>query len=414
MITREELLKIFKVTEVNEIQEHMLDKVYSKAVEEFEKDGVFFLNEEFLLNIQERFHPFSEYFDYVKERLRSLMKRKEFCLFSLLLYRMIEYQRDNGAKIFTMFQREKFESVEDEVDFEFTGFFAELAFAPEMAEFYFKRGFPKEYFTDTLHDMYETAGIYAYSLTAGRLGYNNTTYFSWNQYYLYHRIVKIGELNFEIDRPFHDYVIALRNKDGECKLLAYNKSVTATGLPQGSFGVEEIEFFADFSETPDAYIGYEINSEKQTVTKNKLTLSKNEWTVAIRPGDNYLNVHIPRSGKINSENSEWAYREAVRLHRIMFPDKNFKAFGCASWLLSPDLKELLPEHSNILAFQNKYHKYPIKISGKSVFTFAFPKPVEKYEDLEESTSLQRKIKAHCLKGEHIAEGAGIFFFDEIK
>ena len=415
MITRDELLKKFGVTEVDEKQGLLLDAVFDNTIEEYERSGVYYANREFILDIQKKYRPFTEYFDFVMERVESFSKREDFKLFSLLLHRMLEYSRDNGSEIFSMFKREKFSSVEDEVDFEFTGFFAELAFVHEMADYYFKRGLPKECFTDTIHDMYETAGIYAYSLSAGRLGYNNTTYFSWNQYYVYHKIVKIGELNFEIDHPFYDYVIALKNnKNGEYKLLAYNKGVLSNGMTEGSFGIEERDFFADFTETPDSYIGYEIDEEKERVTKNKVSLSKSEWSVAIRPGDNFLNVHIPRRGKINSENNEAAYREAIRLHRIMFPEKDLKAIVCTSWLLSPDLKELLSESSNIIAFQSKFHKYPIKATGKTVFSFAFPNAVEKYEDLAEDTSLQRKIKSRYLEGKSITEGSGIIFFDEIK
>lgn len=409
MISKEALLKKLNIESTNEI----FEKIYEHTLQEFSERGAFFMNMEFLEEIQEKYTPFHIYYDYVKERLARLVGNDELCFFSLLLHRMLEYNREMKGANISMFPRKPLDSVEDEVDFEFAGFIAQLAFAHEMADFYIKRGFPVEHFSETLTDMFETAGIYAYSLSAGRLGYNNTTYFNWNQYYIYHKIVRIGQLNFEIDRPFHEYCIALRNKSGECKILAYNKGVAKGGVIVGTLGDEVEEFFAEFNETDDAYIGYEIDTVRALVTKNKLTLPKNEWSVAIRPGDNFLNVHIPRSGKINKENNEYAYREAIRLHRIMYPDKDLKAIGCCSWLLSPTLTEILPETSNIVAFLNPYHKYPIKTQGKAVFSFLYPKKAEKYEDLEESTSLQRKVKELYLNGGAVLEAAGLIFPDEL-
>jgi hypothetical protein len=97
----------------------------------------------------------------------------------------------------------------------------------------------------------------------------------------------------------------------------------------------------------------------------------------------------------------------------MFPDKELKAIGCCSWLLSPTLAEILPETSNIVAFLTPYHKYPIKTQGQAVFSFLYPKKVEKYEDLEENTSLQRKVKELYLSGGGVPEAGGLIFFDDL-
>ncbi len=408
MIDKRSLLKKFNIKKTNEL----FDEIYGKTEEEFRAFGNFFLKKGFVESVQEKFDPFRDYYDLIISERDGLSSNSELSLFSLLLYRMLELNRERGGENIKMFEREALLPAEHERDFEFTGFFAELAFAPEMADFYIGRGLPLEYFSDTLHDMYETAGIYAYSLSVGRLGYNNTTYFDWNQYYIYHKIVKIGELNFET-AEFPEWCVGLRSRSGEYKLLAYNKGVTREGYVVGTFNFTEEEFFADLVESEDAFIGYEIDERGALITKNKLTLPKEEWSAAIRPGDDFLNVHIPRCGNITKENNEFAYREALRLHKIMFPEKDFKAIGCTTWLLSSELYGLLPKKSKIRMFADGYHKLPRKTSGKNVFDFLFPKKACRYEDLEESTSLQRSVKELYLSGGAVIDRAGLIFPDEL-
>ena len=409
---KNDLLKALNIDESTDL----FDSVYDSALSEFKESGVFYLNRGFVEDIQKKYHPFTEYYDFILEMVDRVSKKPVLSLFSLILHRMIEKNKAVNGKNISMPERTPFESSEDETDFEFTGFFAHLAFTHEMADFYLGRGLPTEYFTDTLHDMYETAGIYAYSLTAGRLGFNNTTYFSWNQYYIYHKIVKIGVLNYEVGHPFPELCVALRNQEGEYRLLAYNKGVTEKGYILGTLGDEKQAFFADFKETETHFSGYLIDELNARITREKVTLSKDEWQVAIRPGDEFLNVHIPRSGKISKENNDRSYKEAIRIHKLIFPEKDIKAIGCMSWLLSPDLCEMLPESSNILAFQKAYRKFPLTMKnyGKAVFSFLFPRKVDRYEDLAEDTSLQRKVKARYLDGGAVIEAAGLIFPDEIQ
>ncbi len=401
MTDRQDLLNRFHIKEANDI----FEGIYDSTLSEYLEKGVFFLERGFVEGLQEEYRPFYDYYDFILTERDRIADDSEMSFLSLLLHRMLEKNRALGGDNIPMLERRALESDEEECDFELCGFFAELAFAPEMAEFYLTRGLPKEYFSATLRDMYETAGIYAYSLTVGRLGYN-PVYWDWNQYYIYHKIVMIGSLNFET-AVFPDWCVALKSRSGEIKLLAYNKGVTEEGYVLGTLGIERAEFFADFTETADEFIGCEIDTERARITKNKLALPKSEWSAAIFPGDDFLNIHIPRRGKISGENNEFSYREALRLHRIMFPDRDFKAIGCISWLLSAELTELLREDSNILAFANRYMRIPVKADGRPPFPFLFPVTVEKYEDLAESTSLQRRVKELYLSGGSLLMTAGL-------
>ena len=407
MLSKEKLLEKYNIESVCE----QFDAVYDEAKKEFSEKGVFYLTREFVEKLQNEYGFFKSYYDFVLEMIDRVNSDEDLRFFSLVIYRMLEYNR--GKSNIKMFPRKPLEDVRAEVDFEFSFYFAELAFVPKMAEFYMSRGLPKNYLKATLTDVFDTASIYAYSLTAGRLGFNIKTYFDWNQYYIYYKIVKIGELNFEIDRPLPEGAVALRNKNGEYKILADGYPISSGGKVIMKDDPTAPTFTASFRETEDSYCGHEVDSLTGLVQEKISSFPKEEWEIALTSCDDVLHVHIPRCGKITAENNERAYAEAILLHKKLFPEYNFKAICCSSWLLASELLDMLPEGSSIVAFQKKYHKLPKKARKPAVCHFLFPKPEEDFEKLEETTSLQRKVKAYYLSGGGALGDYGVIFPDEV-
>ena len=80
---------------------------------------------------------------------------------------------------------------------------------------------------------------------------------------------------------------------------------------------------------------------------------------------------------------------------------------CRSWLLSPNISSCLSPESNIIAFENCFERFPIRSTGKELMSFLFGKVTSNYEELSETTSLQRKIKQIYLDGGFVYAGAGI-------
>ena len=83
------------------------------------------------------------------------------------------------------------------------------------------------------------------------------------------------------------------------------------------------------------------------------------------------------------------------------------AIYASSWIIDPKLEELLGPQSKISAFLKLFVKYPKKADGSSVFMFVFDGKPEDLQDLEETTSLQRKLKRLYLDGGCIHTYAGI-------
>ena len=70
-------------------------------------------------------------------------------------------------------------------------------------------------------------------------------------------------------------------------------------------------------------------------------------------GSYYIDVHIPGGAPLTPALCAASYAEAAAFFRARYGMEHI-LFGCHSWLLSPELRTILPENSNILAFARDY------------------------------------------------------------
>lgn len=127
----------------------------------------------------------------------------------------------------------------------------------------------------------------------------------------------------------------------------------------------------------------------------------------------YLDVHIPGEGPLLPELCHAAYAEAADFYRKRHGLQT-AVFGCYSWLLSPDLDEILAPHSNILAFAHEYtlvESVPDTEHSHITFAFGVKAIPEDLRDLPERTSLQRALKQRLLDGKCLNLGKGYFVYD---
>ena len=119
-----------------------------------------------------------------------------------------------------------------------------------------------------------------------------------------------------------------------------------------------------------------------------------------------LHVHIPSDADLSTERGDESFRMAEQFFAEHFPKTAGSKFACDSWLLSPALKELLPEGSRILQFQNRFEVKSWNQDADDFLEWVFKRKDLPLEELPEETSLQRKMKAYLLNGEKIGEAYG--------
>lgn len=119
-----------------------------------------------------------------------------------------------------------------------------------------------------------------------------------------------------------------------------------------------------------------------------------------------LHVHIPSDADLSPECCDESFRMADQFFAEHFPEMAGSKFACDSWLLSPALKELLPEESRILQFQNRFEVKSWNKEEDAYLEWVFKRKDLPLEKLPEETSLQRKMKAYVLQGGKIGEAYG--------
>ena len=179
-----------------------------------------------------------------------------------------------------------------------------------------------------------------------------------------------------------------------------------------NFEDEEGSFVTDFSEDEENFYGYAC--EDNVTANEKKAYPKSAWTCVARPGDYCLGMHIPTKADVSTEATMKACRVALKMVHERFPEYGVgNGVYCASWLLNPRLKEIQGPQSRITQFEECFVKYPNKdTTGGAVFSFVFVRKPANLEDLQEDTSLQRKLKKMYLEGDCIHTYSGAIFVEE--
>ena len=131
-----------------------------------------------------------------------------------------------------------------------------------------------------------------------------------------------------------------------------------------------------------------------------------EFELTVEDGAKAVHIHIPSDADLSCRARRSSYTAARTFIRRFFPAYADAPFLCTSWLLSPALKECLPESSRILSFQSEYEVTEVFPDHDQFLTWVYKRPDIPLADLPEDTSLQRNLKKHLLAGRKVGEAAG--------
>ena len=236
--------------------------------------------------------------------------------------------------------------------------------------------------------------------------------FDWFQLAYDAKLHVIDSLQIELGFRSMDFFRVYESTSGKIVSLANGFPVHRDGFALGSFRFEDEEgsFVAEFTETDDAYIGYPYD-EKGYVCKQKVTLKKSEWHEKLMPGDPVINLHIPSGVPFTPEALDETDAKIRAFLAKYYPEYKYRAFFCGSWLLDPQIGDLLGEDSNIAKFGRRFTPVCNQNDGYGVFRFAFLLPDKNFtfEELPEKTRLQRAVKQHYLNGKAIYGMCGYYF-----
>ena len=124
----------------------------------------------------------------------------------------------------------------------------------------------------------------------------------------------------------------------------------------------------------------------------------------LKQGIHVLNVHIPAGESLDYEKCLESFRMAETFFKNN-QDKNL--YLCDSWLLSPRLKEVLEDESNILKFQNMFEIVSVYESYPQAEQRVFLDVKEDKSQYPEDTSLRKRLKRYLLDGKNPGIGIGV-------
>ncbi|MBR2615416.1 MAG: hypothetical protein IKC69_01925 [Clostridia bacterium] len=357
---------------------------------------------EMIERLQERFEFFGDYFEAAKERWAAVEKdelRKTWIDVASL------YMIDNEYEKITKIPVPEPDRDVPNMAGDLLQLFIHVPSIEAAYDTYIKRGFDHEFALSVVQRFrgnirHTSENIMGRPTMIGM-------YFRWCCLYTKARLFVTGGFNFEVHRFSLAYIIR-NKKTGEILPLSKNDKMHRSGLVLGSAGAtdEEGAYEVTFEETEDAYIGHPARNSY--FTKEKEVFPKSEWEMVMKPGDNSCGIHIPKNADVTPASFRKALDSAREFLKKGYSDCDPKMFTCASWLLSPQLEEVLKPTSNILAFGREFIRYPRKGNGKAPFSFVFPQSFRgPLEELPEDTSLQRALKAKYIAGEAIIDFAGV-------
>lgn len=117
-------------------------------------------------------------------------------------------------------------------------------------------------------------------------------------------------------------------------------------------------------------------------------------------------VHIPSDAQMAPlyiQESFSAYREFLKQY---YPEWTETDWYCDSWMMSPELKKLLPEDSNILAFQDLFEVISVDYESMAVLDWVYPGEKADFTALSENTSLQKNMKNFLIGGGKVGWAEG--------
>lgn len=122
--------------------------------------------------------------------------------------------------------------------------------------------------------------------------------------------------------------------------------------------------------------------------------------------DREVAIHIPSDADLGEESVARSIKDFSQFRKSYYPQWENVSMTCDTWMLMPELKELLGEASNIIAFQNLFEIDIVDYDATWYMGWIFPGVEAVDENLPEGTSLQRNLKKYLLGGKKFGIAKG--------
>ena len=118
-----------------------------------------------------------------------------------------------------------------------------------------------------------------------------------------------------------------------------------------------------------------------------------------------LNVHVAQGEPLDYDAVRDSYDQAYAFFRGIT-----NLYCCESWLLAPELREILPETSNIIRFQKDYTITEYRPDDRQCEERVFVRLQDNPADYPANTRLQKGVRDYLLSGKTVGAASGFFHY----
>jgi len=218
--------------------------------------------------------------------------------------------------------------------------------------------------------------------------------YGWICRHLCAKIVRLGRLQFEQSLFRFPYSIYY-----DKQLLQY-RTFAQEGLvcdADGFIGISDGSKFSSwttvFSVTGDILVAHEVDQSLGNISRLAKSVPLSDLTLICTQDTPVLSVHIPEGEALTPSLVDASFSLAQAMFKPTL-------FVCDSWLLDPELSNVLPMESNICHFMQRFLKFPVAFTTAQIYerVFGFGATQSDILTWECTTSLQKKVQSHIRSG----------------
>lgn len=233
--------------------------------------------------------------------------------------------------------------------------------------------------------------------------------FGWTSYLASLGLINIESLNF-MHHVFTDPYVCLVNQHTSETLILVNqmKAVNCLGQFSGVNQVNDVKFHTEYEENDQFIYGNPVNS-RGIITPNPVKLDRKDWKLMVKQGDSVIDFHIPTGVPYDLESFRSTLCSGKKFFENHFPEFNYRAFWCVSWLYSPQLPLIITKpSSHIMAIHEQGYICPATPGESSLFSFVFKTEKPDFKHIVPKTSLEQNVISFVNKGGKV--NAGLFLY----
>lgn len=289
--------------------------------------------------------------------------------------------------------------------------FALLAGLPDVRERDRRRGIPEAVTVETLDDL--EWWIREHRRLHGEWGFSELV---WLVAHFSGELYRLGRLQFLFERFAYPYRAFRHRQRGDVVFLAgAGMRFRPDGQAYDADGRLDSSAPAAVVEGGGGSVSGTLILPTGRTAAAAVRLPASDWEPVLGYRDPVLGVHITGDRPMDHAECGASFRAAVEFFPRHFADRPFRAFSCRSWLLDPQLEDVLPDSANLVRFLREWYLFPLpQADSRQTFARVFGDEFVGLDQAPQRTALQRAIVHSARQGTRWRSAGGVIFPDRLQ